>query len=481
MWKFIAVLAVLCALLILAQWYVFLSVRTYLFLREAPVTRRVAYPVLAGIGFGSYLCSQLIFDSELLPQGSLAQKAVAVGFFAYLACVLLLCGFFSLLRLAEAVLLVKDRVWAAVSRRPAYQQTAGPGLSVDGHQGFSDTDITMAAACPSCQEDRGCRPGDDSDRVNMHGERQAAYASTYPPARGSRRNFLKWSAVTGLTSVMALSGHAVAKAYQSPTLHEFDVVHPLLAGLREDFTAIHITDFHFGLFFGAEELESLVQRVNGIDADILFVTGDVFHSPFSPAEMAPPILRQLRPRRLGNYAVLGNHDFYAGEQRSVKCIEKSGLILLRNQWITFKEGSTEIHVGGMDDPKVNWLWGAQFPNFPAVMAGAPDRNGFRILLSHRPSVLPLAARAGINLILSGHIHGGQIILPYPGADRGVSVARIVSPYTHGWYSEGRCRMYLNRGVGLTFVPLRINCPSEIAVFRLKPGQDDGNRAVDKTA
>jgi predicted MPP superfamily phosphohydrolase len=92
----------------------------------------------------------------------------------------------------------------------------------------------------------------------------------------------------------------------------------------------------------------------------------------------------------------------------------------------------------------------------------------RILLSHRPSILEVASVAGFDLVLAGHIHGGQIIVPVPGSVRGVSLAAIASRYTHGWYRHGDCRMYLNRGAGLTFVPFRVNCPPEIAVFRLMP-------------
>jgi hypothetical protein len=74
----------------------------------------------------------------------------------------------------------------------------------------------------------------------------------------------------------------------------------------------------------------------------------------------------------------------------------------------------------------------------------------------------------MDLVLSGHTHGGQVIMPTLMKRRGVSLARVAYPYTHGWYRSGQTRMYLNRGVGLTFVPWRLNCPPEIAVLRLGP-------------
>ena len=139
---------------------------------------------------------------------------------------------------------------------------------------------------------------------------------------------------------------------------------------------------------GTTELEKLVAKVNTLEADAVLITGDIFHSPMSPVELAPPVLQKLKPRRFGNFAILGNHDFYAGELRSVQAIKDSGLTLLRDQWLTLKDGTANIHLGGIDDPMANWLWGKEFPDFPSFMKKAPHESGMRILLSHRPNVLP---------------------------------------------------------------------------------------------
>ena len=264
-------------------------------------------------------------------------------------------------------------------------------------------------------------------------------------------------------------GKAIAQGYDRPVVEHLDYSHPLLRGLGEPITVIQISDFHFGLFMGTPELKRLVAQVNRIDADALFITGDMFHSTLSPVELATPILKSLRPRKLGNFAVLGNHDFYAGEQRSVDSLQGGGITLLRDQWTELQRGDVSIHLGGIDDPLANWLWGKDFPRFREFMSRAPRTRGVRILLSHRPSILPIAAQAGIDLVLAGHIHGGQIILPIGGHGRGVSLASIASPYTRGWYFKRATSMYLNRGIGVTFVPWRLNCPPEITVMHLRGG------------
>jgi len=316
----------------------------------------------------------------------------------------------------------------------------------------------------------GCRTGstptpENHELPDLGG--QARSAASDPPDP-SRRAFLKWGSAAGLTTAVVLAGHGVVRAYGRPLIDEFDVSHPALKHLERPVSFIHITDFHIGMFFGLEELEKIVERVNAIEADALVVTGDIFHSPLSPIEETVPILKRLRPRRYGNFAVLGNHDFYAGERRSVEAIEQSGLTLLRDEWITFTEGTARIHLGGIDDPIENWITGKNFPGFRDFVGTIPGTDGIRILLSHRPTILPYAAETSIDLVLAGHIHGGQIIVPVPGTDRGVSLAALVSPFTHGWYRAHDCRMYLSRGIGLTFVPWRINCPPEITVFRLRP-------------
>ena len=449
------ILAVIISLMILAQWFVFVSLRSFLLQIDRPITRTVAYPVIAAFSIGCFTIMMALFRSSVVTPGSLVQKIGAVTFFTYLGCVLLLAGVFLFLRLGWIVLMVKDKVagflWSSGAPTKDLPEPHLTGLQVAHSSNMGSTDIHDSA---------DAQPDGSSSIQPM------TMNSTYNPS-SSRRVFLKWGAATGLVSALGLAGHGIAQAYGQPVVEEHEFTHTVSAGTDCNLTVIHITDFHFGPFFMCPELERLVSQVNNIEGDMVCVTGDIFHSSSSPAELVPGILQRLRTRKLGNYAVLGNHDYYAGEFRSVKNIERSNLRLLRDEWITFEHGNSVVHMGGLDDPRVNWMWGEKVPNFPKFMARAPKGNGLRIALSHRPSVLPLAARSGIDLVLSGHTHGGQIVIPRLGQKRGASIAGLVSPYTLGWYRVGQCSMYLNRGVGMTFLPWRINCPPEIAVIRIK--------------
>ena len=286
----------------------------------------------------------------------------------------------------------------------------------------------------------------------------------------SRRAFIRYTASGGAFAITGLGSYGLLEAYESPKVNVIEFSSPALSGLLKPVDIIQVTDLHFGMFYYASELEELVEKLNALEGAAVVVTGDIFHSPRTPVESAAPLLSKLRERPWGNLAILGNHDFYAGVGRSVKAIRDGGLRLLRNEWITFNEGSATIHMGGIDDPKVNWLTGKRFPDFEKFIGKKPKTSGFEILLSHRPVVFPLAAKENIHLTLAGHTHGGQITFPVPGSPRPLSLAGLVSPYTLGLYKSGSCRMYLNRGVGLTFIPARINCPPEIAVIRLTPGE-----------
>jgi uncharacterized protein len=463
-------LSALAALFILCQWFVFVSIRKYLFERYNPVSRKVAYAILGLLGLANLLALKSAYD--LFSPDSWENLAASVAYFSYLGCVLILCLIFLVLGGVSQVLRLKDAVFSAInSRRRHTEALSGCQEQCLGLAGCKAKPIEALreqkslAGCKA--EPNPCQPTETAlPEIQLNPVPSSLGLSS------TRRSFLKWTTAAGLVAAAGYAGHGIAEAYARPVIEEFDLYYPELEGLTRPLRFIQITDFHFGMFLGSPELERLVQLVNALEGDAVLITGDVFHSPLTPVERATPILKQLKPRRLGNFAVLGNHDFYTGEWLAVKSLKESGLSLLRNQWTTFREGSADIHLGGIDDPMVNWVWGTQFPSFQGFMDKAPRSPGMRILLSHRPNVLPIASQAGIDFVLSGHIHGGQIIFPYPGTDRGLSIARLASPFTHGWYRMGKSRMYLNRGVGLTFVPWRINCPPEISVFHLHPAGNE---------
>lgn len=442
-------LSLLGSFVVICQWVVFFYVRRFIFGRYEPISRIVAYPVLILIGILNIVVSRLAIGSDYLPAESTLRQILSAGYFSFLGWILLVCLFLLLLGLINVLPLLKDWLGSSATSRNSEAR-------VCNENGY-------VTRCRSSQSKK-CEDADQGNTEKDVIDKETAAMPTETVQ--SRRTFLKLTTSSGLIVAAGLAGKGIAEGFSPAVQEEYNLFHTkLTAG---EVTFIHVTDFHFGMFFGSDQLEDLVQRLNKMGGDALFLTGDLFHSPLTEVENAVPILRRLRARKFGNFAVLGNHDFYAGEWRSVESIRQSGLTLLRNEWRAFTVNGTDIHIGGIDDPMVNWVWGKSFPDFPKFMAKAPKDRGLRILLSHRPNVLPVAAEGDFDLVLAGHIHGGQVIIPFVGHDRGTSIAQAASEYTYGWYTQGDCRMYLNRGIGLTFIPWRLNCPPEIAVIHIRP-------------
>lgn len=461
-------LACLAAFLVLCQWFVFAWVRKYLFQRYHPVSRKVAYSVLALIAVLNFAAVRFSVESAGGIDLSLTRKIVSVAYFSYLGSVLSLSVFFLVVGIAWSILRLTDVLLERI--KPLVGKPRAFSADERGFLKGAPRGMLQACRMPDSELTEACRSTADISQSSTERAVQAEPVQSEPRIQGpTRRNFLKWGTAAAVAIAVGETGRGIAEAYQRPVVEEFDLLLPGLDGVTQPLTIIQVTDFHYGLFLGNAELQRLVNLLNRLEGDMVVITGDIFHSPISPIGEAPDILRTLRDRRLGNLAIMGNHDFYAGELRSVDAIRAGRLNLLRNQWLTLSDQGPRIYLGGIDDPMVNWVWGARFPRFEHFMGKAPKGPGVRILLSHRPNILPLAAAAGLDFVMAGHIHGGQIVIPWPGVKGGVSLASLVSDFTHGWYRDGKTRMYLNRGVGLTFVPWRVNCPPEIAVVHLKPG------------
>jgi uncharacterized protein len=450
------ILSAIAAILILCQWFVFQSFRKYMFRKCEGIQRRVAYAVLIGFGLITIVAVRLEFGSEMFPPGSFIRQVASVLVFSYMGWVLTLTVVFLFAGAINSLIKLKDAVVHSTMTKRRARSWSGSQRGC------------LSSSCAEGEKGQKPEPKENQGLCSLESGSGKAMRIDY--SHPSRRAFLRAATASGLVAAAGFGLEGLAEAYSQPLVEKYELFHDLIAHAAKPITLIHVTDCHFGMFFGPDELQNLVDQLNSLQGDALCITGDIFHSARAVVEQATPVLKKLKDRPLGNFAVLGNHDFYAGEMRSVESLEAAGFTLLRNQWITLGVGSLPLHIGGVDDPLIRRIRRNKFPRFDTLMRNAPEESGLRILLSHRPAVFPHAAKQGIDLVLAGHTHGGQIVIPVPGRERGMSVADLVSEYTHGWYSNDTRSMYLNRGVGLTFLPWRIHCPPEIAVIALKPAE-----------
>jgi uncharacterized protein len=235
-----------------------------------------------------------------------------------------------------------------------------------------------------------------------------------------------------------------------------------LAGLR----IAHLSDLHIGNGLEDAAIARLVDRVNSLEPDLVALTGDLFDGDPHFVAAGARELGRLRGR-LGVFAVLGNHDVFAGLEWVAAALRAGApqLTLLRGTWVRVP-AAAELWIAGLDDPGQDWTrHGAALPALDALAAARPDRAP-AVLLIHRPDAFPQAERLGFELVLAGHFHGGQVALPIGGGRW--NPARLLSRFHRGLHRLGRSTLFVSRGIGFAGPRIRLGSAPEIALLELEP-------------
>ncbi|HKF52044.1 MAG TPA: metallophosphoesterase [Candidatus Acidoferrales bacterium] len=236
----------------------------------------------------------------------------------------------------------------------------------------------------------------------------------------------------------------------------------LFGGLR----IVQLTDIHHGLYFPATALSVAIELTNKLNPDIIALTGDFVTRSRNYIEPVAEMLGGLRARE-GVFAVLGNHDFRVDADEIAGALDHNGIEVLRNRHLTLRRRGQKICLAGIDD----FLYGADLPR---AMRGVPQDTP-TLLLSHNPGIIEDAAALGINLVLSGHTHGGQVRLPLVGCVYGRSDEKMRFKRGRDWL--GGTQIYVSRGLGTVVLPVRYGCPSEIPHFVLEPHHDESSASL----
>jgi hypothetical protein len=228
-----------------------------------------------------------------------------------------------------------------------------------------------------------------------------------------------------------------------------------LAGLR----VVHVSDLHLGPIADREALREALDRVVALDPDVVCVTGDIVDSRATDLEAWIPELARLSARH-GVFAVLGNHDLFAGAERIAAAIARfTTWRVLRDEVATLEVDGARLHLLGLEHRATPHV----AARLPALLAAVPPGDP-AILLAHHPDVFPAAAAAGVPLTLAGHTHGGQLAVP--GLPR-LNPARLqLSRFDAGCFTQGRAHLHVNRGLGTSAQRVRIGVPREITVVTL---------------
>jgi uncharacterized protein len=226
------------------------------------------------------------------------------------------------------------------------------------------------------------------------------------------------------------------------------------------FSIAQISDLHVGATIKRDYLERIVEAVNHLGADMIAVTGDLVDGSVRDLARHTEPLSRLTARH-GVFFVTGNHEYYSGVHAWVAEVRRLGLAVLINEHVVLRHEGAAVVVAGVTDYNAGWIEPAHHSDPAAAMTGAPTDAGVRLLLAHQPRSAFAAARAGFDLQLSGHTHGGQFF-PWN------FVVRLFHPFTTGLHRVGRLWVYVSRGTGYWGPPKRLGAPSEITYLRLVP-------------
>lgn len=286
-------------------------------------------------------------------------------------------------------------------------------------------------------------------------------APSNPIANPSRRGFLVNSMNYGILATAALStGYGIAKAKQTPQVKEVSVPFPHLPEQFEGFRIVQITDIHISPTFRRSCVEEIVSVANRLNADIVALTGDLVDGTVEQLAHDAEPLKMIKST-LGNYFVTGNHEYYSGAIQWVKEVRRLGFSVLINEHRIITSGKHKILLAGVTDYREgHMIPGHRSDPFKALEAAPPA--DVKILLAHQPKSIFDAARAGYDLQISGHTHGGQFF-PWN------LVVGFSQPYVSGLHRHDNTQIYVSRGTGYWGPPVRVGSPSEITLIKLTAG------------
>ena len=252
-------------------------------------------------------------------------------------------------------------------------------------------------------------------------------------------------------AALATGGVAGRREMYSLDLPEYDVPIAGLSSALDGFRIAQISDLHRGPLVSEDWLHECVDRCNDLRPDAVLLTGDFISIRASYIDSCAEALKRLQASH-GCYAVLGNHDHWEGADRITQGLQAAGVEVLTNQNTRLGEG---LHLVGVDE---TWVG---HPDRHAAFLGVPN-DAHPLVMTHNP----WQADAWIDrpmTMLCGHTHGGQVNIF---GMRAIHAMRGLG-YLSGWFDVGPGKLYVNRGVGVVTVPLRLGAPPEITLFRLR--------------
>jgi len=268
------------------------------------------------------------------------------------------------------------------------------------------------------------------------------------PMQDKRRKFFKKSLdISSLGVAFALSSRAIYEA----KFIKIQKVAIKLKNLKRSYKIVQLSDVHIGGIVDRSFIKGIVDRSNQLDPDIVVITGDLVDVKISRAQDALNELKGLK-NRLGVYFIVGNHEYFHNIDEIIRVVKKLGITVLENENRYIGKAGEGFNLCGVYD-----LFGYRVKHHQPDIYKAlenKDKASPTVLLAHQPRYVD-EVFGGVDLMLSGHTHGGQL---YPFK----ALVKLQQPYLNGLYQHNKeLQVYVNKGTGFWGPPMRLGASSEI--------------------
>jgi predicted MPP superfamily phosphohydrolase len=282
----------------------------------------------------------------------------------------------------------------------------------------------------------------------------------------SRRDFLRILRTFFLSLFSFGAGPLIYSIFGEPTwldVEQVEIVLPRLPKSFSGFRILQLSDIHIGGWMNRERLSDVIELAKEQKPDLVVMTGDylIGHSWTDNLDEAIRDFIEEVSKFTADYpvlAVLGNHDHWTNSDKVRAMLSSCGVVELNNDMHSIKRGDGQLHIAGVDDIREHK------DRLDDVYKLLPE-TGAAILLAHEPDFADISSqKARFDLQLSGHSHGGQVVIPFYGP---IVLPDLGQKYPSGLYKVGDMWQYTNRGVGMTEPAVRFNCRPEITVLTLR--------------
>ena len=264
--------------------------------------------------------------------------------------------------------------------------------------------------------------------------------------------------------MVALGADATLLAPNFPVVISQEIALARWPEKLDGFTIALLSDFHYDPYFSIHPLKAAIGIVNALRPDLIALTGDFVSMPWvgesakaaAAAEPCAHLLKQLQAPQ-GVWAVLGNHDYFTDPARVIRALEAEHILVLLNRSVAIEPSGARFWLSGVNDVV------AKAADLDAALRPVPKEEPV-VLLAHEPDYADRVARYPVDLQLSGHSHGGQVRFPGVGP---IFLPELARKYVWGLYQIGELTLYTNAGLGTVQIPVRLNCPPEITLLKIR--------------